>query len=142
MGDALEASAVISLPDLNIAHSFLVEKLWNGSLCLWEVAEEGNTLLGHLRLRPDGAIDCKGGRGKWAQFRATSPSPAVEDKELVELQNVGTGFWLSNDTTKPCASAPQLLRIRQVQPPGSVTMNMPAKVGRRREEAKLYMLSR
>lgn len=93
-------------------------------------------------MRPTVGVDCKGRRGKWAQFRAATPLPAGQDKELVELRNVGTGFWLSNDPAKPCASVATSVKVQQVQPPSTVTINSNAKKARRREEAKLYVQER
>merc|ERR1712151_753597 len=110
--------------------------------CFWHVAEDTNELKGHLRLRRNLVVDLEGRRGPMSQFQASNPIPKAKDPELVELRSVVTGRWLTEDAAEPSSAVPKLLRVRQVQPPGAVSMNITATVERKTEEANLFQQTR
>ena len=113
--------------------SFLVERQWDGKVCLLPVEprlegwrpRDGRGGMGHLRLwaaRPGGAltVDLFGGRGRWAQFEVL---PKSGDSTAVFLRGVGTGAYLSLLGSALVASYEprgEGLRVRQVDGPGTV----------------------
>jgi len=113
--------------------SFLVERQWDGKVCLLPVEprpegwrpRDGRGGMGHLRLwavQRGGAltVDLFGGRGRWAQFEVL---PKSGDSTAVFLRGVGTGAYLSLLGSALVASYEprgEGLRVQQVDGPGTV----------------------
>jgi len=82
---------------------------------LWTLGPDERSLAGHLRIRKDGKVDFKGGRGPLAQFIATAVMTNDKSGAGLTLRGKHTGLYLHIDEKNSLVARdePSTLQLQQ-----------------------------